>query len=220
MRRLVILGLLASVGGVAHAGDKPLYQPAPAWVKPAPPIDATKLKDDSPLLLTLDRQERLEDGTVWAYSDIATRLATPEVVAQAGTITVPWQPEMGDLIVHKVEIIRGAEHIDLLATGKRFEVLRREQQLEQRQLNGQLTATMAVEGLRVGDVLHFVASVTDKEAVLGGAMQAAALLPQGQGNLGFVRARMIWPSKSDVRWRSYAEEARSRRKARWAAIAS
>lgn len=205
MRRMAILALLASASGVAHASDKPLYQPAPDWVRPAPPIDATKLKDDSPLLLTLDRQERLQDGTVWSYSDIATRLATPEVVTQAGTITVPWQPSKGDLIIHKLEIIRGPEHIDLLAAGKRFEVLRREQQLEQFQVNGMLTATMAVEGLRVGDVLHFVASTTVNEPALHGEMQGDAVLPAGQANLGFVRARLLWPSKDDIHWRSYAE---------------
>lgn len=205
MRRVLILGLLASVGGVAHAADKPLYQAPPAWVKPAPAIDATKLSDDSPLLLTFDRQERLADGTVWSYSDVATRLATPQVVAEAGTLNIPWQPSAGDLIIHKVEIIRGAEHIDLLAAGKRFEVLRREQGLEQRQVNGRLTATMAVEGLHVGDVLHLVASVTDKEPALGGNMQADASLPQGQGNLGFVRARLLWPKDADVRWRGYAD---------------
>ena len=208
MRRLVVCGLLASVSAVAHAGDKPLYQPVPGWVKPAPAIDVTKLKDDSPLLLTLDRQVRLEGGTVWQYTDIATRLATPDVVAQAGNLTIPWQPGSGDVIIHKLEIIRGAEHIDVLAGDKKFEVIRREQGLEQRQINGQLTATMVVEGLRVGDVLHLVGSVTNTEQPLHGGMQADAALPEGQGNLGFVRARMIWPVGTDVHWRSYAAAAR------------
>lgn len=196
--------------GPAWAGDKPLYQPAPAWVVPAPTVDATKLTDTSPVLLTLDRQQRLEDGTVWSYTDIATRMATPEVATQAGTITVPWQPATGDLVVHKLEIIRGTQHIDLLAAGKRFEVIRRERGLEQLQINGQLSATMAVEGLQVGDVLHFVASVTDREPALGGAMQAAAVVPQGQANLGFVRTRLLWPDAAPVHWRAYGEGATPR----------
>ncbi|MCZ3096465.1 DUF3857 domain-containing protein, partial [Acinetobacter baumannii] len=86
------------------------------------------------------------------------------------------------LIVHRAEIIRGPERIDLLkanAAGAKagFDVLRREQKLEQRQLDGMLTATMAVEGLRVGDILHVVVSITRKDAVLQGAMQGFQPLP-------------------------------------------
>nr|WP_277924558.1 DUF3857 domain-containing protein [Sphingomonas sp. CROZ-RG-20F-R02-07] len=189
----------------ADASDKPVYQPVPVWVKPAPAIDGATLKPDSPLLLTYDQQARLADGMSWAYTDLATRLASPEVVAQAGTIRLPWQPAHGDLIVHRVEIIRGSQHIDLLAQGKRFEVIRREEQLDKLAIDGQLTATMAVEGLQVGDVLRVTASVTDKEPALKGGMHAAAMLPVGESNPGFERARIVWPASGGVVWRSYAE---------------
>ncbi len=205
MGRWIVVGLLAGMASQAHASDKPLYQPVPIWVKPAPAIDGTALKPESPLLLTFDQQARLADGISWAYTDVATRLASPEVVAQAGTIRLPWQPAHGDLIVHRVEIIRGSQHIDLLAQGKRFEVIRREEQLDKLAIDGQLTATMAVEGLQVGDVLRLTASVTDKEPALRGGMQAAAILPVGESNPGFERARIVWPAGAGVVWRSYAE---------------
>lgn len=207
-RRLALLALFGSTSWAAHAADKVVYQPAPAWVKPAPAIDTAAITPDSLVLLLLDNQQRLEGGEVWQYSDIASRIATTEMLGQAGTVTLQWQPAAGDLIVHRAEIVRGAEHIDLLKSGKAFDVLRRERQLEQRQLDGMLTATMAVEGLRVGDVLHITSSITRKDAVLKGQVQGFQGLPAAPLKIGYARTRLLWPAADPVRWRFYADAAR------------
>jgi len=204
------LAVLATAGAATgvRAAEVPLYQPAPAWVKPAPPVDAAKLTDDAPILMLFDTQHRLEKGEVWSYQDMATRLASPEVVAQSGTVSIPWNPAKGDLVVHRVQILRGGTVIDALAGGKRFTVLRREQQLEQRTMDGMLTATLPVEGLQVGDVLRVTASTTTREPAFGDGMQTAAPLPVEPVRAGFVRARILWPAGADVRWRTYADGAK------------
>jgi len=199
----VVLG----AAGVAHAGEKPLYQPAPAWVTPAPVPDAAKLTDADPALVLSDVQQRVNAGQVWAYADQATRIISPQMMTQLGTVQLPWQPDEGDLIVHKAEIIRGGERIDLLATGQGFQVLRREEQLEQFQVNGTLTATMTVQGLRVGDVLHLAYSVTSRDKALGGNAQTIVPLLVAPVRAGFARARISWPSSAPLRWRSYADGA-------------
>ena len=191
--------LLGVAAGAAQASDKPLYQPAPAWVTSAPAIDPTKLGDDAPLFLTLDQQDRLADGAVWSYHDVATRMASPEVVQQAGTITIEWSPAKGDLLVHKVEIIRGGQRIDALTGGKQFTVIRREQQLERMAIDGQLTATLAVEGLQVGDILHTVVTVTRKEDALGGGVQDVLQAPAAPARVGFARTRLLWPAAAPIR---------------------
>ena len=153
MRRMMAAALAALLTGTAWAGEAPLYQPVPDWVTPAPPIGPVGKSATAPVALLFDTQQRLKDGQVWSYVDTANRMASAEILQQAGTISIPWQPDHGDLIVHRLEIVRGAEHIDLLAPGaKRFTVLRREQQLEQRQVNGILTATLPIEGLRIGEI--------------------------------------------------------------------
>lgn len=182
-----------------------MYQPAPAWVKPAPAVDAAKLTGDAPVLLLFDNQQRLEDGRVWSYVESAARAASTEALGSIGTIQLQWQPSQGDLIVHRAEIIRGAEHIDLIKGGNPLTVLRREQGMEQRILDGRLTATMPVEGLRVGDVLHLAFSVTRRDPTLKGDMQAFAPLMFAPTRVGFARVRLSWPAKSDVRWKSYVD---------------
>ncbi|WP_375390713.1 DUF3857 domain-containing protein [uncultured Sphingomonas sp.] len=207
MRKSGVIGglLLGAAAGAVQASDKPLYQPAPAWVTPAPAIDPTKLGEDAPLFLTLDQQDRLAEGTVWSYRDVATRMASPEVVQQAGTITIEWSPAKGDLLVHKVEILRGGQHIDALAGGRQFTVIRREQQLERMAIDGQLTATLAVEGLQVGDVLHTVVTVTRKEDALGGGVQDVLQAPAAPARVGFARTRLLWPAAAPIRWKVSAE---------------
>jgi tetratricopeptide (TPR) repeat protein/transglutaminase-like putative cysteine protease len=205
MRNGALLLALLSASGVAHAGDKPVYAPAPAWVKPAPPVDATALGEEAPIFVILDQQQRLEAGEVWSYTDGATRIASNQILNEAGTVKLPWQPDDGDLIVHRAEIVRGAEHIDLLASGDRFTVLRREEQLEQLQLNGMLTATMAVQGLRVGDVLRLTFSTTRTDKALAGGMQSFVPLLVDPMRAQFGRVRVLWPTGTDLRWKTYAE---------------
>jgi tetratricopeptide (TPR) repeat protein len=201
MFRPIFFTTLLAVSSVAHAADKPLYAPAPDWVKPAPAIDPASIHDDSPVFLIRDNQQQLKDGQVTAYIETAARVASTQMLDSLGTIKLPWQPDKGDLTIHRVEIIRGTEHIDLLATGGQFSVLRREAQLEQQQLNGVLTATMAVEGLRVGDVLHLSFSITQKDPTLKGNVQAFGALIAEPFRVQYARTRIIWPQDADIHWK-------------------
>ncbi|RYY25674.1 MAG: DUF3857 domain-containing protein [Sphingomonadales bacterium] len=198
-----ILMLLAC--GAAYAGDKPLYAPAPAWIAPTPAIDFAKLTDKDPMLVVFDQQQRIEKGQVWVYLNQALRVVSPQVLTQVGTIKLPWQPDQGDLIVHTAQILRGAERIDLLAKGEPLKVLQREEQLEKSQISGTLTATMAVEGLRVGDTLIFAYSMTRKDRALKGEMQTVAPLLPDSVRARFARVLLSWPTGNPVKWKLYSE---------------
>ncbi|MFT3975998.1 MAG: DUF3857 domain-containing protein [Sphingomonas bacterium] len=205
MRRLPLFVALLGTSAIVHAGEKPLYQAAPAWVKPAPAIDGAKLTDASPPMLMFDNQQRLENGQVWSYFDTATRAVSSEALSAIGTIKLQWQPAHGDLIVHRAEIIRGAEHIDLIKGAAPLAVLRREQGMEQRMLDGVLTATMPVEGLRVGDVLHLTFSITRRDPTLKGQVQALAPLIAAPARVDFARALYSWPAGDHIGWKAYAD---------------
>lgn len=198
----VTAALVVSVGAsAAMANETPVYRAAPDWVKPAPPIDIAKLDGNSPVLLMMDQQHRFEGGRVTAYTDQAIRMASSQVLAQAGTVQLPWQPHHGELIIHRAQILRGGETIDLLAKGEPFSVLRREEQLEQLQVNGVLTATMTVEDLRVGDVLRLTTSVTTMDDALKGQAQTVAQLVSFPARTDFARVRVLWPKRTPLKWR-------------------
>ncbi|RYE04151.1 MAG: DUF3857 domain-containing protein [Sphingomonadales bacterium] len=204
VRALTVIAMLLACG-IAHAGDKPLYAAAPAWVAPAPEIDFAKLTDRDPMLVLFDQQQRIENGQVWVYMSQALRVVSPQVLSQVGSITLPWQPDQGDLIVHVAQIMRGSERIDLLAKGEPLKVLQREEQLEKSQISGTLTATMAVEGLRVGDTLVFRYSITRKDRALAGNVQTIAPLLPESVRARFARLILSWPTGAPVKWKLYSE---------------
>jgi len=203
MIRPAIFGSLLLAGTAAHASEKPRYVPAPDWVKPAPPVDGARLGDDAPIALINDTQQRLDAGEVWTYRETAMRAASDDALARIGTVKLAWYPDHGDLIVHRVDILRGGERIDLLKAGSRFTVLRREQQLEQLQIDGMLTATLAVEGLRVGDVLDVAYSTTNRDPALKGNVQASAGLAVAPVKVGYVGTRLLWRDGTELLWRRF-----------------
>ncbi|MEE4451205.1 DUF3857 domain-containing protein [Novosphingobium resinovorum] len=203
--RMPLLLLLAAWPGRVLAGEAILYQPAPTWVSPAK-IPAATAGAASPALLVYDVQQKVEGDRLWQYLDTASRIASPEQLAQLSTIALQWSPDKGDIIVHEMTIVRGGETIDLLASGKKFDVLRREEMLEQRQLTGLLSATMTVEGLRVGDVFRLRYSVTSRDAVLGGRVQSTVYLPTRPLLVGAGHLRVMWPAKDTAKWQFLAKD--------------
>lgn len=183
----------------ALAGEEVLYGDTPSWIDQAS-LDTSAI-DEGPSQLIADWQHWLEDGVVTTYADNAMRIDNPQALMEQGTISLDWLPDKGDLTIHRVEILRGDERIDLIGSGAEFDILRREQGLEQRLLDGQLTATMAVPGLQVGDVLRVTHSVTIDDQALGDEMQVLQFLGSEPWQVGFARAVVSWPADEDVYWR-------------------
>ncbi len=196
--RLALFCTAAVIARPAVAGDEVLYAPVPAWVEEtelAAPASGT-----GPASLLRDWQYRLEDGVVTSYTDGAFRLDNPQALMQQGTVSLDWLPDKGDLTIHRLEIMRGGEVIDLVAQGVTFEVIRREQGLEQRLLDGQLTATLAVPGLRERDVLRLAYSTTTADQALGTEVQAAQYLPPAPWQVGEAKVIFSWPVDEEMFW--------------------
>lgn len=199
--RAVYLGAvapLAILAAPAWAGDTVVFEAAPLWVAPVD-FDAAVEKGEE--IVLFDRQLRLEDGVVHRFTDIAYDVRNSEVLSQLGTLQFGWLPDKGDLAVHRIEIVRDGTVIDLLAQGIGHEVIRRETELERRTVNGALTALFKIPGLKVGDILRFASTTTNRDQALAGAMQATEGLTAKPTRLGYGRLRMSWPEDSGV---SYA----------------
>ncbi len=201
-----VAALLAGTAAVpAFAGETVLYDSAPGWVEPAQlqPRPA----GSNAIIVLFDQQARIETGRLTTYADTAVALDTPEALTRFGTLTASWMPDKGDLIVHRVELIRGGAVIDVLKDGARFEVLRRERGLENRLVDGMLTATLAVPGAKLGDVLRLAYSVTSSDQAMGDNVQWQAGLfakpiPLQQG-----RIAVSWPEAMPVTRKRFGKAA-------------
>ncbi|GAA4643541.1 hypothetical protein GCM10023115_15010 [Pontixanthobacter gangjinensis] len=180
------------------AGEEVRYEKAPGWVQIAQ-VDISN-GDDGPSEILFDWQHRLDGGVVQSYQDRAVRIDNLAALTSEGTLQMTWSPDKGDLFIHRLEILRGDEVLDLIADGVEFEVLRREQGLEQRLLDGQLTATVAVPGLQEGDVLRVAHSTTVDDQALGDEMQAFQYLPPEPFRVAKGRAIVSWPEGADTRF--------------------
>ncbi|MFC3443038.1 tetratricopeptide repeat protein [Sphingobium rhizovicinum] len=193
----VLLAATSLIAVQANAADKPVLAPAPTWVIPAGALPEAKKEAEAPVeLLRSDQQVKLEKGRQTVYTDVAMRIGTPQGLA-AGNISFPWRPETDDLTVHKLTIRRGDQLIDVLAS-QSFTVMRREQNLENATLDGVLTANIQPEGLQVGDIVEFAASISSSDPTFQGHVEQVAAGWNGMP-IGQARLRMQWPTSLPAR---------------------
>lgn len=183
--------MIALMATPAIAGEEVLYSDTPEWVERVT-VDFDSRPADSPIVL-LDQQARIEKGQLWTYTENAFALDTPEALTQWGTLSAAWLPDKGDLFVHNIELVRDGAVIDLLKDGARFDVLRREQLLEARMLDGQLTATMPLKGAQVGDVVRLAYSTTVRDQAMGDEVQFVAPLVTDPFPLYKGQVKVSWP---------------------------
>jgi tetratricopeptide (TPR) repeat protein len=194
MRKLVLaLATAAAFSSSVHAADKPVIGPAPGWVKPvALPPPSLKADQAAVRVLLSDQQVFLEKGRQTLYYEVAFKIQTPQGLA-AGATSFAWEPDTQAVTVHKLLIRRGDQVIDVLASGQTFTVVRREQNLESATLDGVLTANLQPEGLRVGDIVDFAASVTTSDPLLKGHVEQISAAWNGL-SISRAHLRMQWPA--------------------------
>lgn len=185
---------------LALGADIPVYGPPPSWVAPIP-IPTPQPGGGAIQLLLEDRQVRFGEDEVESYNHTAVKILTPLGAAAAGNLVQAWNPDTGILTIHRLLVIRDGKVRDLLAGGKKFTVLRREQSLEMAMLDGTLTATFQPEDLRVGDVLEMASTFRRHDPVVKGHYEAfQSLAPMGVA--GRVYFRDLWPRGKVVSWRA------------------
>jgi tetratricopeptide (TPR) repeat protein/transglutaminase-like putative cysteine protease len=194
--------LLAGVSSAALAGETVEFGPAPGWVRPVA-LPATATVKDGPAILPLvfAQHVRVEPGKTSVHSQIAMKFLSPQGLA-AGTISTQWRPDKDDIVVHRLAILREGKEIDLLKSGKKFEVLRREANLEHATLDGQLTAVMQPDDLRVGDTIVLSMTLISSDPVLSGHGEFVGSLAN-QASAKLVQLRVDWPTDMALRHRSF-----------------
>ena len=202
-KSIAVLPLVALVmSAPALAGDEPVYAEAPEFVDP---VDFQAAMATGEEIVLFDRHYRLEDGVVWQYSDVAYEIRSTESLRRFGTLQFGWLPDKGDLIIHRLEIVRDGAVIDVIANGAEPQILRRERQLERQSLDGALTAAIPIPGLQVGDVLRYSISTTLSDQALDREMQAEARLTAEPAQIGFGRVVFSWPEGEEIFWRTVGQ---------------
>lgn len=172
-------GLMVLAGGMALASptlaapDTPSPSsnkevqrgPAPAWVTPSEPLPLPANPGGPVFYRYQDVIIHIDEKGEQQYFGYRVRLLNSSALA-VGNLTMAWNPANGPTTVHAIRVHRDGQIIDVLETAK-FEILRREDQLEAAMLDGMLTAVLHVPDLRVGDELEVAVTVTSSDPTLG-----------------------------------------------------
>lgn len=126
--------------------------PAPTWALPSEPMALPERPSGLAFVRNQDTVVHFDAHGKSTFVAQRVALLQPQAL-QFGNIAIAWNPASGKPTIHAVRIHRGAETIEVLDKAE-FEVLRREDQLEQAKLSGTLTAVLKVPDLRVGDELE------------------------------------------------------------------
>lgn len=178
----IAAGLITSPALGKDASGEVIIAPPPAW---ATVSESLPVPNDlrAPLFFRRqDTQMHLEKTGQTIFSSALIKLNHPNAL-QLGNVSLSWNPAAGRPKIHAVKVHRAGTVRDVLATTK-FEVLRREDQLEMAMLDGMLTAVLRVPDLRVGDELELAYSIPAQDPTLGaqstGLLYLAGNPPQGR----------------------------------------
>lgn len=195
---------LAAVGlwlaaTAAHADEKVRFEPTPAWVV-AKSVPSAKTGGDGDVgILLQDNQTRFGDSSDEFYTNYADQVRSSAGLQEEGAVTIDWNPDIEVLHLHTVEIIRDGKAIDAIGDRRALTILRREKNLEQAVLDGDLTLTFQLEGLAIGDVVHVAYTIERHDPALNGHSAHRMQLARPRTvEHGFFRA--VWPKSKDMKW--------------------
>ncbi|MBK9432294.1 MAG: tetratricopeptide repeat protein [Sphingomonadales bacterium] len=206
--RLTATVSLLALSVSAKAGSNILYETPQSWIEQVDLSQVLKQKPDSKnFIVVLDKQAKFEHGVQHSYFDLVFRIQSAELLTQMGSLlSAQWHPDRGDMIVHRLEILRNGETIDALKNGTKFEVLRREAGLGQNQINGILTGTAQITGLQLGDLVRFSVTTSAANAALDGRAESLSLIPTAEIGTDFNRLRTIWPKSEHLNYKLFGEK--------------
>ncbi|MBS1507209.1 MAG: DUF3857 domain-containing protein [Bacteroidetes bacterium] len=139
----------------------------PVWVKPvtfSKEVTDTTNTSGGYFDLLVDAQSNLL--TKESYRHYAQKILTEKGLENNSSISQTYDPAYETLTFHTILIHRGNQTMDKLKDGK-FEVLRREENMERLMYDGSLTAVFNLLDLRVGDVIEYSFSVKGWNPVFG-----------------------------------------------------
>ncbi|MDP0498749.1 MAG: DUF3857 domain-containing protein [Verrucomicrobiota bacterium JB022] len=178
----------------------------PAWVvAPAAPQAPDDLSDDTTGLhqLVVDSQVRVEGQEEYAYR--AYLLTNDRGVEQNGDVQFSFDPYYQELFLHRLQIRRGDEVIDLLPTQKFF-VSVQEGSREYLTYDNSVTVEALLNQVQVGDIVEYAYRIVGENPVTQGRYgewwSQTFSVP-----VEYARVRTLWPAdRGELNWRLHGPD--------------
>ncbi len=180
-------------------------EPPPGWVQSVPLPDAPTADSQSGLAFLLgDYQYRVGSKTVERYYRHVKRVMSTSGLKRISQLSFEFEPSYQRLVIHHLQIQRGAETINALRPGE-IKIIQKEADLDQQLYNGLLSALIILNDVRVGDTVDYAYSVVGDNPVLGGRYADSFRLATYEP-VQRLRFRLLWPSNRTLHYRTQNRE--------------
>lgn len=170
--------------------------PVPAWVEPVD-IPATQLS--APVVLRLADTQIRVDPVMTHYVNRAIQVNDSGALGQIGQYAIQFVPQYQHLTLHRLQLLRGQETIDVLSKASvRF--IQREAGLESGIFSGMVTALILIPDVRVGDTLHVSYTEEGSNPVFGPTYSDAASWDQPEP-VELRRVTLLHPKNRTIAWK-------------------
>jgi len=194
-----LLGLGAPTLAAVPPGDGAEISTAsiPAWVEVLP---VERSQGDAPEgtvdILLFDTQDNAALAPVESFTRVVKEVLNEQGVQYESQIEVDFDPSYQEVVFHEVVIHRGGQRLDRLDP-EAIRVIQREQQLELQVYDGQRTALIFLEDVRVGDVIEFAYTRRGRSPVFG-ERYFGAFLTGYQVPVRRIRRRILLPEGREL----------------------
>lgn len=171
--------------------------PLPNGIQLAQPLDDADEKSRAVVVQVADTHLMVAPQPAWVVNRVV-RANHSNALAQLGQVLLAFNPSYQKLRLHRLAVRRNGKDIDHTQSVP-VKFLQRESQLEQGVYKGEISVSLLVPDLRVGDALHLVYGVEGSNPILG------PVYADGAG----------WEEVSPVQWRRVTLHAPEGRSIRW-----
>jgi hypothetical protein len=176
-RLLVLAFFLCSLTIFAADTDR-IRTAAPAeWIDRNEKVDlkVPASKDATAGFDILLSDEQIHVGLEARYLHMAYRITSAEAVQRGSQVSVNFDPEYESIDFHQLQVFRDGQPSNRLVL-ENFKTFQQEKELERYQFNGQLTALMVLNDIRVGDTIDFAYTRHGRNPVFDGRFSDQTVL--------------------------------------------
>lgn len=188
----------------AKTGFQYSFGPAPAWVLPPPAAAPAPPGPAAPMHYQyIDEQIRVEGSSSAEYRRQVRVVNDSTGLDQASQIEIEFDPTYQSLVIHALELVRGAQRIDK-RDRQRMQLLQREKGLEQRLYDGRATLSVVLDDVRAGDQIELAYTVSGSNPVFEGRFVHSTWLSAQRGPIAQFRVRLLAPVGRTIQHRGPA----------------
>jgi len=194
-----LVAFVVSADPAAAAGRPFTLRPAEAWVEQLAAPDAPSTPDGESSgthYLLFDRQIRAGRGEQEEYFHTVWKVETTAGLQDASEIEISFDPSFERLTIHHARVVRRGRTV-WSASARGVRLTHAEEDLEARLYNDELTATIFIQGLRVGDTVDYAYTLEGTNPVLGGRLDTVLWFEYSMP-VDRVRRRIVWQRDSTL----------------------